>query len=105
MNVTGNDGHYSYFLCLGRQAKRTTCQQKAITIDLAEDAIIDYCASVQLDQATARRTAALVEEELKSPSPLPRSRSSSRNDAFETCESREPSSCRPTTPGQCHSIS
>jgi len=44
---------YEYFICLGRQQKRTDCLQQAVRIDQTEDAVADVYAAIQLttDQA------------------------------------------------------
>lgn len=40
---------YPYFVCLGRQMKRTSCRQKALLIAKVEEAVEEYWATVQLD--------------------------------------------------------
>ena len=44
---------YQYFICVGRQQKRTTCTQQAIRIDQTEDAVVAEYANIRLtaDQA------------------------------------------------------
>ena len=44
---------YEYFICVGRQQKRTTCTQQAIRIDQTEDAVVAEYANIRLtaDQA------------------------------------------------------
>ncbi|WP_073845002.1 recombinase family protein [Amycolatopsis sp. CB00013] len=41
---------YPYFVCIGRQMKRTSCRQKALPIAKVEEAIEDHWATVQLDE-------------------------------------------------------
>src|ERR1700722_6395840 len=41
-------GIYPYFVCIGRQQKRTDCQQSAIRIERAEAAVAAYYRTVQL---------------------------------------------------------
>jgi site-specific DNA recombinase len=63
-HAKGRGGTYPYFICSGRQEKRTDCQQRAIRIERAEAAVADYYATVQLkgDELVAVR--AFLEEEL-----------------------------------------
>jgi site-specific DNA recombinase len=63
-HAKGRGGTYTYFICSGRQEKRTDCQQRAIRIEQAEAAVADYYATVQLkgDELVAVR--AFLEEEL-----------------------------------------
>jgi site-specific DNA recombinase len=63
-HAIGRGGTYPYFICIGRQQKRTDCKQRAIRIEQAEEAIAAHYATVQLpeDELTALR--AFLEEEL-----------------------------------------
>lgn len=57
---------YPYFVCIGRQQRRTNCRQKAILIDQTEEAIIDYYATVQLtDEQVVQIRAFVVAEIIK----------------------------------------
>jgi site-specific DNA recombinase len=49
-NSRGNGGHYAYFYCLGRQKKRTACQQPYVSVETVERSVIDYYASVDFSQ-------------------------------------------------------
>jgi DNA invertase Pin-like site-specific DNA recombinase len=42
-----NGVHYPYFTCIGRQSKRTKCQQKAVLIYEGEDQIAEYYKKIQ----------------------------------------------------------
>jgi hypothetical protein len=56
-HAKGRGGIYPYFTCFGRQEKRPDCNLRAIRIELAEEAIADYYATIQLpaeDVATLR---------------------------------------------------
>jgi site-specific DNA recombinase len=60
----GRGGIYPYFVCIGRQKDKHSCSQRALRIELVEEAIADYYATVQLkgDELVAVR--AFLEEEL-----------------------------------------
>jgi hypothetical protein len=57
-------GIYPYFICVGRQQKRTDCKQRAIRIEQAEAAIVAYYATVQLPEAEVERLRVYLGEEL-----------------------------------------
>jgi site-specific DNA recombinase len=63
-HAKGRGGTYPYYICIGRQQKRTDCQQWAIRIEKVEAAVADYYATMQLkgDELVAVR--AFLEEEL-----------------------------------------
>jgi site-specific DNA recombinase len=42
---------YPYFICIGRRQKRSDCKQRAIRIEVAEQAIAAHYATVQLPEA------------------------------------------------------
>jgi site-specific DNA recombinase len=46
-NAKGRGGVYPYFVCIGRQQKRTTCQQSAVLIDVVEAKVEELYASLQ----------------------------------------------------------
>jgi site-specific DNA recombinase len=54
-HAKGRGGTYRYFICIGRQMKRTACKQRAICIEQAEGAIADHYATVQLPEAEVTR--------------------------------------------------
>jgi predicted nucleic acid-binding Zn-ribbon protein len=43
-------GTYPYFICSGRQAKRTDCKQRAMRIEKVEEAVAAFYATVQLNE-------------------------------------------------------
>lgn len=55
---------YPYYLCVGRQQRRTTCMLKARPIDLVEDQIIEHYRQVQLSAKGIERAAKAVLDEL-----------------------------------------
>ena len=55
---------YEYFICLGRQQKRTTCTQQAIRIDVAEDAVVSEYAKIRLTAEQADEVRDFVLEEM-----------------------------------------
>jgi site-specific DNA recombinase len=57
-------GIYPYFICVGRQQKRTDCEQRAIRIEKAEAAIAAYYATVQLPETEVERLRVYLGEEL-----------------------------------------
>ncbi|HYM54458.1 MAG TPA: recombinase zinc beta ribbon domain-containing protein [Solirubrobacteraceae bacterium] len=63
-HAKGRGGTYSYFICIGRQQKRTDCTQRAIRIEQAEAAIAAYYATVQLPEDELVAVRAFLEEEL-----------------------------------------
>lgn len=64
-HATGRRGStYPYFICLGRQQKRTNCTQRAIRIEQAEAAIAAHYATVQLSEAEVERLEVFLGEEL-----------------------------------------
>ncbi len=60
----GRGGTYPYFLCIGRQQKRTTCTLRALRIEKVEDAIARYYATVQLPVDELAEVRAFLGEEL-----------------------------------------
>jgi site-specific DNA recombinase len=63
-HAKGRGGTYPYFICAGRQAKRTDCKQRAIRIEAAEAAVAAYYAGVQLPSAEVERLRVFLGEEL-----------------------------------------
>jgi site-specific DNA recombinase len=63
-HAKGRGRTYPYFICIGRQQKRTDCKLRALHIEKVEEAIAAHYATVQLrdDELTALR--AFLEEEL-----------------------------------------
>jgi site-specific DNA recombinase len=63
-HAKGRGGTYPYFICSGRQRDKTSCQQRAIRIEQAENAIAAYYATVQLPAEEVARLQAFLGEEL-----------------------------------------
>ncbi len=63
-HAKGNGGTYPYFICIGRQRDKTSCQQRAVRIDQAEEAIAAHYASVQLPEREVAALRAYLGEEL-----------------------------------------
>ena len=55
---------YPYFICVGRQQKRTNCTQQAIRIEHAEDAVAEAYAKVRLAPVQAEQVRDFVLEEI-----------------------------------------
>ena len=55
---------YRYFICLGRQQKRTDCRQQAIRIDQTEDAVAAVYATIQLTAEQADQVSDFVLDEM-----------------------------------------
>ncbi len=55
---------YPYFVCLGRHAKRTTCQRKAVLITDVEAAVADYYRHLELPLELREQIAATLTAEL-----------------------------------------
>jgi site-specific DNA recombinase len=60
----GKGGTYPYFICIGRQRDKTSCQQRAIRIEQAEEAIAAHYATVQLPEAEVAALRAFLSGEL-----------------------------------------
>ncbi len=60
----GKGGTYPYFICIGRQRDKTSCRQRAIRIDQAEDAIAAHYGTVQLPEREVAALRAFLGEEL-----------------------------------------
>lgn len=63
-HAKGRGGTYPYFICIGRQQKRSDCKQRAIRIEAAEAAIAAHYATVQLPEAEVARLRAYLGDEL-----------------------------------------
>jgi site-specific DNA recombinase len=63
-HARGRGGTYPYFICIGRQQKRSDCKQRAIRIEQAEAAVAAYYATVQLSEQEVRRLRMFLGEEL-----------------------------------------
>ena len=63
-HAKGNGGTYPYFICIGRQRDKASCQQRAIRIDQAEEAIAAHYASVRLPEREVEALRAFLGEEL-----------------------------------------
>jgi hypothetical protein len=48
-------GTYPYYICIGRQRDKTSCTQRSIRIEEAEEAIAAHCATVQLPEEEVKR--------------------------------------------------
>jgi site-specific DNA recombinase len=60
----GKGGTYPYFICIGRQQRRTNCTQRAIRIEQAETAVANYYATVQLPTDEVARLREYLDGEL-----------------------------------------
>jgi len=56
---------YPYFICLGRQQKRTNCQQSAVLIDTVEDLVSDHYRVVQPTTEMLEQLRTLILDEMK----------------------------------------
>jgi site-specific DNA recombinase len=63
-HARGRGGTYPYFICVGRQQKRSACKQRAIRIEQAEAAVAAYYATVQLSGQEVERLRVYLGEEL-----------------------------------------
>ncbi|MGO9321590.1 MAG: recombinase family protein [Solirubrobacteraceae bacterium] len=63
-HAKGRSGTYPYFVCIGRQQKRTNCELRALHIEKVEAAIAAYYATVQLPEDELVAIRAFLEEEL-----------------------------------------
>jgi site-specific DNA recombinase len=57
-------GIYPYFVCIGRQKDKHSCSQRALRIELIEEAVADYYATVQLPEDELVTLRAFLEEEM-----------------------------------------
>jgi site-specific DNA recombinase len=63
-HAKGRGGTYPYFICIGRQQKRSDCKQRAIPIEMAEAAVAAYYATIQLPEAEVARLRDYLGDEL-----------------------------------------
>ena len=63
-HAKGRGGTYPYFICIGRQQKRSDCKQRAIRIEAAEEAVAAHYATVQLPEAEVDRLRNYLGDEL-----------------------------------------
>lgn len=63
-HAKGRGGTYPYFICIGRQQKRTDCKLRALRIEQVEDAITRHYRAVQLSEKELVDVRAFLEEEL-----------------------------------------
>jgi site-specific DNA recombinase len=63
-HAKGRGGTYPYFICIGRQEKRTDCRQRALRIELVERKVAEHYATVQLSDDEQVAVRAFLEEEL-----------------------------------------
>jgi site-specific DNA recombinase len=63
-HAKGRGGTYPYFICLGRQQKRTDCQLRALKIEKVEAEVARFYATVQLAEDELVAVRAFLEEEL-----------------------------------------
>ena len=63
-HAKGRGGTYPYFICIGRQQKRTDCKLRALHIEKVEAAIARHYATVQLKEKELVDVRAFLEEEL-----------------------------------------
>jgi site-specific DNA recombinase len=63
-HAKGRGGTYPYFICLGRQQKRSDCTQRALRIEKVEAEIARFYATVQLAEDEHVAVRAFLEEEL-----------------------------------------
>jgi site-specific DNA recombinase len=60
----GRGGTYPYFICIGRQQKRTDCKLRALRIEKVEAAVAQHYRAVQLKDKELVEVRAFLEEEL-----------------------------------------
>jgi site-specific DNA recombinase len=63
-HAKGRGGTYPYFICVGRQTKRTDCKLRAIRVEVAEAAVAKHYATVQLPADEVTRLRQFLGEEL-----------------------------------------
>jgi site-specific DNA recombinase len=54
-HAKGRGGTYPYYICIGRQRDKTSCTQRSIRIEEAEEAIAAHYATVQLPEEEVKR--------------------------------------------------
>lgn len=63
-HAKGRGGTYPYFICIGRQQKRTDCKLRALRIEKVEEAVARHYATVQLKEQELIEVRAFLEEAL-----------------------------------------
>jgi site-specific DNA recombinase len=63
-HAKGRNATYPYFICIGRQQKRTDCQLRALRIEQIEAAVAKHYTTVQLKESELVEVRAFLEEEL-----------------------------------------
>ncbi len=63
-HAKGRGGIYPYFICIGRQKDKHSCNQRALRIELVEEAVADYYATVQLPNDELAALRAFLGEEM-----------------------------------------
>ncbi len=63
-HAKGRGGTYPYFICIGRQQKRTDCKLRALRIEKVEEVVAKHYATVQLKEQELVEVRAFLEEEL-----------------------------------------
>jgi site-specific DNA recombinase len=63
-HAKGRGGTYPYFICIGRQRDKASCNQRAIRIEVAEVAIASHYTTVQLPDADVTRLRSYLGDEL-----------------------------------------
>ena len=63
-HAKGRGGTYPYFICIGRQEKRTDCKQRAIRIEATEAAVIAYYETIQIPREEVATLRAFLREEM-----------------------------------------
>ncbi len=63
-HAKGRGGTYPYFICIGRQQKRTDCKLRAMRIEIVEERVAAYYASVQLPPEEVAALRSFLGEEL-----------------------------------------
>jgi site-specific DNA recombinase len=63
-HAKGRGGIYPYFVCIGRQKDKHSCSQRALRIELVEEAVVEHYATVQLPEDELVAVRACLEGEL-----------------------------------------
>ena len=63
-HAKGRGGTYPYFICIGRQMKRTDCKQRAVRIEVVEERVAAHYATVQLPPEEVADLRSFLSEEL-----------------------------------------
>ena len=93
-HAKGRGGTYPYFICIGRQEKRTTCKQRALRIELVEEAIVKHYATVELPADELISLRAMLEEDLTQAAPRQPARTPSSDPAGSQRPGRAPKAAR-----------